>query len=243
MSAAGRTRHTGTASGIAGTAAIGRTGRSERGPGEPMIPMPPRGLYAITAATDTDPHRLAARVGAAIDGGAVMIQYRAKDRAPEDRHTAAALLLDVCRVRRIPLIVNDDPALAAGIGADGVHIGRGDGDVLSARRIIGDRGIVGVSCYDRVDLALAAAGEGATYVAFGSFFASPTKPHAVPAPLRLLSAAREKLDVPIVAIGGVTARNGAALIEAGADFIAAVDGVFGADDVERAARGYAALFS
>ena len=208
-----------------------------------MTPLPPRGLYAITAAADTDPHRLAARAGAAIDGGAAMIQYRAKDRTDDERHTAATLLLDLCRARRVPLIVNDDPPLAAAVGADGVHVGRDDGDARSARRIVGDRCIVGVSCYDRLDLALAAAGEGASYVAFGSFFASPTKPHAVPAPVRLLSDAREKVDLPIVAIGGITAENGAALIDTGADFIAAIDGVFGGDDVERAARGYAALFS
>ena len=208
-----------------------------------MTPIPSRGLYAITSAADTDPAGLAARVGAAIHGGAVMIQYRAKDRTSSDRYTAATLLLDLCRARRVPLIVNDDPALAAEIEADGVHVGRDDGDVRSARRIVGDRRIVGASCYDRLDLALAAAGEGAAYVAFGSFFASPTKPHAVPAPVRLLSDAREKLDLPIVAIGGITAKNGAALVEAGADFIAAIDGVFGGDDVEHAARGYAALFS
>ena len=208
-----------------------------------MTPLPLRGLYAVTAAADTDPARLAIRVGAAIDGGAAMIQYRAKDGTAGDRHATAALLLDVCRRRRTPLIVNDDPALADGIGADGVHVGRGDGSVRSARRLVGDRCIVGVSCYDRLDLALAAADGGATYVAFGSFFASPTKPHAVPAPVRLLSDARERLDLPIVAIGGVTAGNGATLIEAGADFLAAIDGVFGGGDVERAARGYAALFS
>ena len=208
-----------------------------------MTSLPRRGLYAITAAAGADPAGLAARVGAAIDGGAVMIQYRAKDRTSNDRYTAATLLLDLCRARRVPLIVNDDPALAAEIEADGVHVGRDDGDVRSARRIVGDRRIVGASCYDRLDLALAAAGEGAAYVAFGSFFASPTKPHAVPAPVRLLSDAREKLDLPIVAIGGITAQNGAALVEAGADFIAAIDGVFGGDDVEHAARGYAALFS
>ena len=207
-----------------------------------MTPLPPRGLYAITAAADTDPHRLAARVGAAVDGGAAMIQYRAKDRRDDERHTAAMLLLDLCRTRGVPLIVNDDPALAADVGADGVHVGRDDGDVRSARRIVGDRCIVGVSCYDRLDLALAAAGGGASYVAFGSFFASPTKPHAVPAPIRLLSDTREKIDLPIVAIGGITAENGAVLIDAGADFIAAIDGVFGGDDVEHAARGYAALF-
>ena len=207
-----------------------------------MTPLPPRGLYAITAATDTDPHRLVARAGAAIDGGAAMIQYRAKDRRDDERHTVATLLLDLCRTRGVPLIVNDDPLLAADVGADGVHVGRGDGDVRSARRIVGDRCIVGVSCYDRLDLALAAAGGGASYVAFGSFFASPTKPHAVPAPVRLLSDAREKIDLPIVAIGGITARSGTALIDAGADFIAAIDGVFGGEDVEHAARGYAALF-
>ena len=212
------------------------------GYGQPMTPIPRRGLYAITSAADTDPARLAARVRTAIDGGAAMIQYRAKDRTSSDRYAAASLLLDLCRARRVPLIVNDDPALAADVGADGVHVGRDDGDVRSARRIVGDRCIVGVSCYDRLDLALAAAGEGASYVAFGSFFASPTKPHAVPAPIRLLSDAREKIDLPIVAIGGITARNGAALIDAGADFIAAIDGVFGGEDVEHAARGYAALF-
>ena len=208
-----------------------------------MTPLPPCGLYAITAAVDTDPHRLAARVRAAIDGGAAMIQYRAKDRTNDERQAAASLLLDLCRARGVPLIVNDDPPLAADVGADGVHLGRDDDDARSARRIVGDRCIVGVSCYDLLDLALAAAGEGATYVAFGSFFLSPTKPHAVPAPVRLLSDAREKLDLPIVAIGGITAKNGAALVEAGADFIAAIDGVFGGDDVEHAARGYAALFS
>lgn len=207
-----------------------------------MTPLPRRGLYAITAATDTDPVRLADRVDAAIDGGAAMVQFRAKDLAGRERYATAALLLDTCRARRVPLIVNDDPVLAAGIEADGVHVGRDDGDVLSARRIVGDRSIVGVSCYDRLDLALAAAGDGATYVAFGSFFASPTKPRAVPAPIRLLADAREKIDLPIVAIGGVTAGNGAALVEAGADFLAAIDGVFGGEDVERAARGYAALF-
>ena len=208
-----------------------------------MTPLPRRGLYAITAAADTEPARLADRVNAAIDGGAVMIQHRAKDLADRERYATAALLLDTCRVRGVPLIVNDDPVLAAGIEADGVHVGRDDGDARSARRIVGDRCIVGVSCYDRLDSALAAADDGATYVAFGSFFASPTKPHAVPAPVRLLADAREKLDLPIAAIGGITAGNGAALVEAGADFLAAITGVFGGEDVERAARGYAALFS
>ena len=208
-----------------------------------MTPLPRHGLYAITAAVDTDAARLVARVDAAIDGGAVMIQYRAKDLAGRERYATAALLLDTCRARRVPLIVNDDPALATGIEADGVHVGRDDGDARSARRIVGDRCIVGVSCYDRLDSALAAADDGATYVAFGSFFASPTKPHAVPAPVRLLAEAREKIDLPIVAIGGITAGNGAVLVEAGADFLAAIAGVFGGEDVERAARGYAALFS
>ena len=208
-----------------------------------MTPLPHHGLYAITAAADTDPARLASR-------------HRRRDRRrgghdsvprerPNDgeRRTNAAFLLDTCRTRRVPLIVNDDPVLAAEIGADGVHVGRDDGGVRAARRIAGDRCIVGVSCYDRLDLATAAADDGATYVAFGSFFASPTKPHACAAPIGLLAAAREKLDVPIVAIGGITAHNGAALIEAGASFLAAIGGVFGEDDVGHAARGYAALFS
>ena len=207
-----------------------------------MTPIPSRGLYAITPAAETDSGRLVHRVGAAIDGGAAMIQYRAKDRPDDERRAAASLLLDLCRARRVPLIVNDDPVLAAGIGADGVHVGREDGDVRAARRIVGNGCIVGVSCYDRLALARAAVDDGATYVAFGSFFPSPTKPHAVPAPTGLLRTAREHLDVPVVAIGGITARNGATLIGAGADFLAAIDGVFGGDDVEGAARGYATLF-
>ena len=208
-----------------------------------MKPLPRRGLYAITAEADTIPARLASRVGAAIAGGAALIQYRAKDRTHAERRAAAASLLEVCRERGVPLIVNDDPLLAAEIGADGVHVGRDDGGVREARRIVGDRCIIGVSCYDRLDLAVAAAGDGATYVAFGSFFASPTKPEAVAAPIGLLSDARAKLDVPIVAIGGITARNGAVLIEAGASYLAAIGGVFGEDDPEHAARAYAALFS
>ena len=208
-----------------------------------MTPLLSGGLYAITSAADTDPERLAGRVRAAIDGGAVMIQYRAKDRTDRERRIAASLLLDACRARQVPLIVNDDPALAAEIGADGVHVGRDDGGVRAARRVVGDRCIVGASCYDRLDLARAAADEGATCVAFGSFFPSPTKPHAVPAPTDLLTAAREQLDVHVVAIGGITAHNGATLIEAGASFLAAIGGVFGGDDVEQAARGYAALFT
>ena len=172
-----------------------------------------------------------------------MIQYRAKDRTDGERRAAASSLLDVCRARQVPLIVNDDPVLAAEIGADGVHVGRDDGGVRAARRIVGDRCIVGVSCYDRLELAIAAAGDGATYVAFGSFFASPTKPHAVAAPIGLLADARAKLDVPIAAIGGITALNGAVLIEAGASFLAAIGGVFGEGDVEHAARTYAAMFS
>ena len=208
-----------------------------------MTPLPHRGLYAITAEADVDPSRLAKRVGEAIAGGAALVQYRAKDRTNAERRAAASALLEVCREREIPLIVNDDPVLAAEIGADGVHVGRDDGGVREARRIVGDRCIVGVSCYDRLDLAVAAADDGATYVAFGSFFASPTKPHAVAAPIGLLSDARAKLDVPIAVIGGITAGNGAALIEAGASFLAAIGGVFGEDDPEHAARGYAALFS
>ena len=207
-----------------------------------MTPLPSRGLYAITTAADTGTVCLVRRVGAAIDGGAAVIQYRAKDREVTACRTAAAALLDACRSRNVPLIVNDDPTLAAEVGADGVHVGREDGDVRSARRIVGDRRIVGVSCYDRLDLARAAAEDGATYVAFGRFFPSPTKPHAVPAPVELLSTARGQLDVPIVAIGGITVHNGAKLIEAGADFLAVISGVFGGGEVENAARGYAELF-
>jgi thiamine-phosphate pyrophosphorylase len=205
-----------------------------------------RGLYAVTpdrwnaAASQVPP--LADLVAQAIRGGARMIQYRDKGTDWRHRLAEAGELAELCRPLEVPLIVNDDPGLAQAVGASGVHLGRDDAWPLEARARLGPDAILGVSCYDRLDLAVSAERAGADYVAFGSFFPSSTKPGAVRAPLRLLAEARSRLRIPIVAIGGITPENGGPLIAAGADLLAVVAGLFGAPDIAAAARSYADLF-
>ncbi|MDQ3959903.1 MAG: thiamine phosphate synthase [Pseudomonadota bacterium] len=205
--------------------------------GKPRIP--PRGLYAITPdliATEA----LLDAVEAAIRGGAIWIQYRTA--AFEDRKRQAQALCQLCHRCRVPLIVNDDPRLAWDIGADGVHLGQDDPHYEEARALLGPQAILGVSCYNSLDRAVSAQRIGANYVAFGRFFPSKTKPEAKQAPLALLHEARRQLSIPIVAIGGITPENGGALIEAGADLLAVIEGVFGQPDLEATARRYTELF-
>ena len=202
-----------------------------------------RGLYAITSADlCRQPPLLAAAVAAALTGGARLIQYRDKENAGATREAVARELLVLCRARGARLIINDDVALASRIGADGVHLGAGDLPLAEARRRLGDAAIIGVSCANRLERAVAAQAGGASYVAFGRFFASRTKPDAPQAELSLLREARAALRVPTCAIGGVTPDHVPALLGAGADLVAAVEGVFGAIDVAAAARAYARHF-
>ena len=142
----------------------------------------------------------------------------------------------------MPLIVNDDTALARQVNADGVHLGGEDGGVAEARALLGDGRLIGVSCYNRLPLAQEAVRQGADYVAFGSFFVSTVKPEAVAATPDLLRQARRELNVPIVAIGGITAQNGAQLLEAGADALAVISAVFAAPDIAGAAKEFFNLF-
>ena len=199
-----------------------------------------RGLYAITDGAPA-PGLLGA-VETAIRGGARLVQYREKSADRGRREREARGLLQLCRDHGVPLVVNDDVELAATIGADGVHLGRDDGEVAAARVRLGPRAIVGVSCYDSLDRALRAAHDGADYVAFGSFFASTSKPAAVRAPLSLLREARARLDIPLCAIGGITPQNGAELVKAGAHMLAVIQGLFSATDVQATAKAYSKLF-
>ena len=201
-----------------------------------------RGLYAITDTALLTDKVLVERVEQAIRGGATLIQYRDKQLSPGERHQQAAALAGLCGKHGVPLVINDDVMLAVAVGAAGVHLGEHDTDLQAARRQLGPDAIIGVSCYNRVDLAVQAAGNGADYVAFGRFFPSNTKPGAVQATPALLIGARQAVDLPIVAIGGITPENGRELINAGADMLAVIHGVFGQPDVEAAARRYAALF-
>ena len=200
------------------------------------------GLYAITPEASNSPASLAAQVAQAIEGGARLIQYRDKHSDSQGRHDRGAALLRLCRDAGIPLIVNDDLALAVDLDADGVHLGRDDTDPRQARERLGDDAIIGVSCYDDWSLAEAAEQAGASYLAFGSFFPSLTKPQAVRADPRLLTEARRRLCIPPVAIGGITPQNGGSLIAAGARMLAVVTGVFDQPDIAAAARAYTNLF-
>jgi thiamine-phosphate pyrophosphorylase len=201
-----------------------------------------RGLYLIADTGWLTAGRLVAAVAAALDGGGALVQYRNKATLTEERRTELRELAELCRARRVPLVVNDDIALAREIGADGVHLGRDDTAVAAARRALGRHMIIGASCYNRLDLAHAAARAGADYAAFGSFFPSPTKPDAARADTELLRRARAELDIPLAAIGGITPANGAALLAAGADLLAVASGVFAAAAPDAAAREYARLF-
>ena len=190
----------------------------------------------------TDTERLCALVNASLDGGASVLQYRNKFADAGLRAVQASALLNLCRKRGVLLIINDHLDLCLAIDADGVHLGGEDGHLAAARTRLGAGKILGASCYNRLALAQAAKEQGADYVAFGSCFDSGTKPAAVRAPLELLSQARNELNLPVVAIGGITLANAKLAIEAGADAIAVIGALFSASDVTLAAQQFSNLF-
>jgi thiamine-phosphate pyrophosphorylase len=201
----------------------------------------PGGLYAITPETDNT-ERLLAQVEAALLGGVAAVQYRDKSGDVARRHEQASELVALCHRFGAPLIVNDDLRLADLCGADGVHLGRDDGGLREARIILGQGRFIGASCYQSLDLALAAQAAGADYVAFGSFFSSPTKPAAPRASLDLLREAAPVIRVPLVAIGGITLANAPQLLDAGADCLAVLSALFDAPDIRTAAHALNQLF-
>ena len=201
----------------------------------------PAGVYALTPET-ADTERLLAQVEAALTGGVAAVQYRDKSSDVARRHEQASELVALCRRFGVPLIVNDDLRLADLTDADGVHLGRDDGSLREARIILGRDKFVGASCYQSLDLAQAAQAAGANYVAFGSFFASPTKPAAARASLDLLREAAPVIHVPLVAIGGITLANASQLLDAGADSLAVLSALFDATDIRASAHDLNQLF-
>lgn len=202
------------------------------------------GLYAITDSGLLPESALIPSVTAALEGGAVLVQYREKQLAWGERLRQACELNELCRAHGVPLIVNDDPGLAQACGAAGVHLGQNDGSVAEARALLGDEVIIGATCHGRLDLAEQARDEGADYLAFGRFFTSSTKPGAPPASSEILRQAAS-YRLPRTAIGGVTTDNGADLIRAGADLLAVVGGLFGGppEEVKARARTFTRLFA
>jgi len=200
-----------------------------------------KGLYVITD-DSLSGASLLDHVQQALAGGARLVQYRNKGDSDEVREHTARAILELCREQRVPLLINDDVELARKIGADGVHLGQSDTRLVEARQQLGAGAIIGVTCHASLELAKQAQENGASYVAFGRFFASKTKPDAPPAKLSLLDDASQQLSIPICAIGGITPDNARLLIVKGADLIAVIHGVFGQADIENAAKCYKKMF-
>lgn len=206
-----------------------------------MTTAPIAGLYAIidTALIEQAPLDAAEQV---IQGGARVLQYRDKKGSGSVRLQQAQELQQLCQHHGVPLLINDDVELARAVNAAGVHLGRSDAGLLAARTLLGPSKIIGISCYNELQRAQDMAQQGADYIAFGSFYASHTKPGAVHAPLSLLTEAKKTISVPLVAIGGITPEHTAELIEAGADAVAVINDIFASNDYYKAARQYAMLF-
>jgi len=200
------------------------------------------GLYVIT-----DPelcsNSLIEKVEQAILGGAQIIQYRNKTSTAQTQFNEAQALQTLCQKYQRTFIINDDVELALKVNADGVHLGRTDGDIRLTRKAFGKDKIIGVTCHNEIDAGLSAQQQSADYVAFGRFYPSKTKPSAPPADISTLQLAKAQLCIPVVAIGGISVENAANLIEAGADMLAVIHAVFAHSNTRQAASEIAQLFN
>ncbi len=199
-------------------------------------------LYAITDSTLMPGELMLIKAQAALQGGCQWLQYRDKSKDQALRLTQACALKRLCEQYNAKLIINDDLQLAIASQAHGLHLGQGDGSVRQARQDMDPHAVIGVTCHDQLSLANTAIHDGASYVAFGRFFNSSTKPHAKAAPLTLLNQARH-LNVPVIAIGGITPDNSHSVMHAGASAIAVCHSLFACDNVEARARDFCRAIS
>ncbi|NDK37953.1 thiamine phosphate synthase [Pseudoxanthomonas gei] len=209
----------------------------------PRWPQPdpaPRGLYLITP-DESDTARLLARTAPLLAAGVTWLQYRNKHAGDALRQQQALALQELCAAAAVPLIINDDARLAKSIGAAGVHLGEDDGAIEAARTLLGPQAIIGASCYDQLPLAERAVGAGADYVAFGAFFPTRSKSGTRRAGVELLAQAAA-LEVPRVAIGGISPDNARTLVNAGAELLAVISGVYDAPDSVAAVHAYRECF-
>ncbi|MCW8854538.1 MAG: thiamine phosphate synthase [Gammaproteobacteria bacterium] len=200
------------------------------------------GLYVITDEHLITEKDFSQTVELALQGGASIVQYRDKSNNREKRRYQANALRELCNQYCATLIINDDIQLAIETDADGVHIGSNDESLANAREQLGENKIIGVSCYDNFSLALTAEQTGANYVAFGSFYLSSIKPDAKKADTELLKKAREQLQIPVCAIGGINSENAALLIDAGADMLAVITDIFTHEDPKTASKNISKQF-
>jgi thiamine-phosphate pyrophosphorylase len=202
-----------------------------------------QGLYVITDEKLIPRKRFVETVEKAIKGGAKIVQLREKQSSGEEILRLAEELLKLTRKYNVPLIINDYLELARDIGAEGVHLGQHDTSLAEARKVLGNRAIIGVSCYSSIERGIEAHEEGADYLAFGTPFFTPTKPDRQPTSFEILKEARRVIPkIPIFAIGGITPQNVASILETGVDGIAVITSVFGSSDPEKVSRQLSAFF-
>jgi len=198
-----------------------------------------KGLYAIADSSILSDEEFLEKVEIVLKNGAAILQYR--DKSGIFKH--AVEIKKLCYQYNIPLIINDNLRLAKQLDADGVHLGKDDDDLKSARKFLGNEKIIGVSCYNDLNRTFEMQNMGATYIAFGAFFSSNTKPLAIKADLELLRNAKRKLSIPIVCIGGITLENADQLISNGADYIAVIQGLFKANDLAKTTQQFSKKFN
>jgi thiamine-phosphate pyrophosphorylase len=200
------------------------------------------GIYAITDCENIDDHEVIEKSKQILSVGISLFQYRNKTKDKKNKKELALELQSLCLKYDTPFIINDDVDLAKELNADGVHLGQNDEGINNARKKLGSK-IIGISCYNDLNRAVEAEKAGADYIAFGSFFPSVTKPDARKVKIELLNEAESILTIPIVAIGGITPENGKLLIDAKADFLAIISGLYSATNTINATQTYNNLFN
>ena len=191
-----------------------------------------RGLYAITDEQLITEKDFSKTIELALQGGSRIIQYRDKSSDLKKRFKQASTLNSLCKQYQAICIINDDIELARTVNADGVHLGKGDTLISEARQRLGKNAIIGISCYNDINLAITAEKHSADYVAFGAMFSSATKPEAINANIEIISSAKQQLNIPVCAIGGITDKNILQLIQQGVDMTAVISSLFASNDIK-----------
>ena len=199
------------------------------------------GLYAVTP-NELDTKLLVAKVEAALKGGVRLIQYRNKAAGKSLLLRQATALLAACRAYGAMLIINDHLDLCAKIDADGIHLGASDCKPGPVRRLLGADKIIGVSCYNQLNLAHEAEADGANYVTFGAFFSSDTTSKSTEAPLTLFQQAKQTLKIPVVGFGDITVDHAEQVRAAGADAIAVIEALFDAKNITVLSQQFNAVY-
>ena len=202
-----------------------------------------KGLYAITDQQLITEENFRASIEATLQGGTRIIQYRDKSDKQNKRLQQASLLRALCHQYHAICIINDDIELARAVNAHGVHLGKDDLSLTMARQMLGENAIIGVSCYNDLDRAMAAENNKADYVAFGAIFSSTTKPEANVAGLDIITKAKQQLSIPICTIGGITQENIQQVIQQGADMAAVISGIFSAENIKQSTAALSQFFN